>query len=653
MGIITDLFEKRALTEKKWLLNWLGGQESATGIRINEENAIKYSAVFGCVRIISETIASLPWFVYKRLERGKEKAFEHSLYDVLHLQPNSETTSFIFREVMIVHLLLRGNSYSEIVYDGAGRIKELWPLLPWKMKVERDEATRRLIYKYTLPNGAETIIPNEYVLHIPGFSFDGLVGKSPIAIAREAIGLGLAMEEFGARFFGNGTQFGGFLEHPRTLSNTALKNLKDSLREKYEGLSNAHRLFILEEGMKYTPAVIPPEDAQFLEGRKFQLEEIARIYRVPLHLLQNLDRATFNNIEELGISFVIHTIRPWLVRIEQAVNTKLFTQQERKKYFCEFLVDGLLRGSIKSRYEAYSQARQNGWMSANDIRELENMNPIDGGDIYLVPLNMIDASTFSQDEKSGKSEVRANVTSLKSRVAESYRHLFEDAVIRIIKFEKKDILKAASSIFKKRDAFLIAFSDFLENYYSKKAEDIIKRIKPVFITYAGIIFEHAIEESNSIIDDVKKSNLEKFTDDYATTFNLRYTGSSKGQLREVSEKAIQNGDDPIEKLEERFSEWEEKRPAKVSLNETIKMAGAVSLLAYSLSGIRKYVWVSQGSKSCPYCQSLSGKVIRIGESVFTAGENFKPEEAETPLNITQDIKHPPLHAGCVCMIMPA
>lgn len=394
MGIISGMI-KNATTStlsnpSQWLVDLMGGKSTATGISVNEQNALQSTAVFACVRILSETVASLPLPMYKRIaERGKARAPDHPLYSVLDDIANEEMTAYSLRETLQGHLGTWGNAYAEIEWDMAGRVKGLWPLRPDQTWPERNPDTNKLQYRTVLPDGTGVILPFERVFHIPGFGFDGLVGYNPIRLFRESIGLAMATEEYGARFFGNGAKPGGVLEHPNKLSKEAQDRLRESWNEMHRGLSKQHRIAILEEGMSYKQIGIPPEDAQFLETRKFQTSEIARIYRVPPHMIGDLERATFSNIEHQSIEFVQHTIRPWLVRWEKSIKFKLLTPNERKRFFAEHLVDGLLRGDTKSRYDSYAVARQNGWMSANDIRKLENMNPIEGGDIYLVNGNMV------------------------------------------------------------------------------------------------------------------------------------------------------------------------------------------------------------------------------------------------------------------------
>ena len=362
---------------------------SWSGKSVNPQSSIQVSAVYACVRVIAETIASLPLSIYEETETGSRKATDHPLYRILHDEPNEEMTSFIMRETMLTHLLLWGNSYSQIIRTGKNSIVSLYPLLPDHMDVDRNTAGK-LVYTYTTKDGEQVKLDPAEVLHVPGLGFDGSVGYSPIALERNAIGLGIAAEEYGSRFFQNGARPSGILTHPNTIKDPG--RLRASWNAAYGGSSNGSKVAILEENMHFTPISMPNNEAQFLETRKFQVEEICRIFRVPPHLIGNLDRSTFSNIEHQSIDFAVHTIRPWLVRIEQAMNKALFTDSEKGHFYVQFNIDGLMRGDYKSRMEGYAIGRQNGWMSANDIRALENMNPIpvdEGGNDYLINGNMI------------------------------------------------------------------------------------------------------------------------------------------------------------------------------------------------------------------------------------------------------------------------
>ena len=380
---------------------------SAAGQSVNERSAMQMSAVYACVRILAESIASLPLHFYKYNDAGgKEKAVDHPLYWLLHDEPNPEMSSFSFRETLMTHLLLWGNAYAQIIRNGRGEVIALYPLMPDRMTVDRD-ARGRIYYEYarsdsdanTLGKKSSVILSLEDVFHIPGLGFDGLVGYSPIAMAKQAIGMGLACDEFGAAFFQNGAQPGGVLEHPNVLKDP--KRVRESWNAIYQGSRNAHRIAVLEEGMTYKPISISPEQAQFLETRKFQIDEIARIFRVPPHMIGDLEKSSFSNIEQQSLEFVKYTLAPWISRWEQAIQRSLLLMSERTRYFARFNVEGLLRGDYQSRMNGYAVARQNGWMSANDIRELESLDMIpdeQGGNLYLINGNMTkleDAGLFA------------------------------------------------------------------------------------------------------------------------------------------------------------------------------------------------------------------------------------------------------------------
>lgn len=378
---------------------------SSAGVTVSEESAMRTSAVYACVKILAETVASLPLQLFKREKNKKVKAESHPLFSCLYELPNGETTSFNFREVMMTALLLWGNAYARIIRDKSGHTKELWYLRPDLMTVSREKG--KLKYEYSTESGGMLKYKPDDIFHVKGLSFDGIKGLSPIGQMREAIGLSLATEQYGATFFGNGARPGGVIEYPGTLKDP--EKLRESWNKVFQGSKNANKTAVLEGGAKYHTIGLPPEESQFLETRKFQINEICRIFRVPPHLVGDLEKATFSNIEHQSIEFVQHTIRPWLVRWEQEISRSLLSEQERTIYFARFNVDGLLRGDYSSRMAGYATARQNGWMSANDIRELEDMNPIEGGDFYLVNGNMTQPKNNEEGEDDGQQNGIQNV----------------------------------------------------------------------------------------------------------------------------------------------------------------------------------------------------------------------------------------------------
>ena len=623
-----------------------------SGVNVTEFSAMRATAVFSCVRLISGTIASLPFPVYRRLEpRGKQRARDVALYKILHDRPNDEISSYIWRQLSLAHMLLWGNAYSEIEYE-QGRPVALWPLPPWKVSVLRNENGGKF-YEVTDENGQTEILPSWRVLHYPNITLDGIKGMSCIQAGAEAIGLSLAAEEFGARFFGEGANVGGIIEYPGKLKEDSLENFKKSVKEGYSGLGKSHRLMLLEEGLKYHRVGIPPNEAQFLETRKFQVAEIGRLFGISqLHKIGDLERATFSNIEEQNIDFVVDTIRPLLVNIEQETNYKLFNDQP---YFAEFVVDGLLRGNIQNRYQAYSTARQWGWMSANDILELENQNPIgEQGDIYLVPMNMVPADQArlpdpapvgEQNEEGERTLEKRNLRAAqqRDRTARSYRGIFESAASKVVQRETQHILKAVKKHFGERSAQ--TFEDWMEDYYREFPAYMRRELMPAFQGLAEAIQAQAAQEIGEPAGMTPE--MEKFADEYMDAYIARHIGSSQGQLRQILE-------DPeiesMEAIEQRMEEWEERRPGKVAMNETVQLSNAIAKTVFAAAGITQLRWHALGSKTCPFCQELDGRVVGVDQP-FVPREGGLDSDDGT-MRIYRPTMHPPLHQGCVCQVIP-
>lgn len=365
-----------------------------SGERVDEKSAMQIATVYACVRLLAETVAGLPLHLYRFTdteEKSKERAKNHPLYRLLYRQPNPEMTSFTFREVMMTHLLLWGNCYAQIIRDGKNSILSLYPLLPEHVEVDRDEKGRiyYIYHAYTDERPGETyrdiIFRRDEIFHVPGLGFNGLVGFSPIAMMKNALGTTLAVEKYGSSFFRNGAQPSGVLEHPGVLKNP--EKIRQNWSDVYGGANNAHKVAVLEEGLSYKPISLPPEDSQFLSTRQYGVNEICRIFRVPPHMVQDLEHATFSNIEHQSIDFVVHTLTPWLVRFEQAIVKDLLLEEEQDIYFPKFNVDGLLRGDYQSRMQGYATGISNGFLSPNDVHRLENMDLIPaekGGDDYYL-----------------------------------------------------------------------------------------------------------------------------------------------------------------------------------------------------------------------------------------------------------------------------
>lgn len=361
---------------------------STSGLPITADSSLGYGPFWAGVRVLSETLAQVPLHIYRRLpDGGKEKATDHPLYDLLHTSPNPEMTSFVWREVGQSQCVTWGNSYSEKVHDATGRIVEMWPLAPDRMQIRRNDSGIK-IFRYTKRSGEQVDLPANKVFHVPGLGWDGTEGYSVLHMARSALGLGLAAEAFGSMFFGQGSKTSGIISTPADLDQSQADTLREKFEGRHAGIRNSHRTGVLTNGATYTPTSIPPEDAQFLQTRKFQVTEMARILRLPPHMIGDLEHATYTNIEQQSLEFVKFGMLPWFVRWEQQFNKDLLGNDP--VYFCEFLIDGLERADAKTRAEVFAIRHQNGTLNADQWRASENENPLpDGaGQKYWMPLNM-------------------------------------------------------------------------------------------------------------------------------------------------------------------------------------------------------------------------------------------------------------------------
>ena len=634
-----------------WLLYGLSGERrSYTGKTVTEDTALDATAVWSGVTQLAQTKATLPLHLFKKLpnEKGKEKATSNPLYRILYLQPNPEMTAVSFHESQMGQCITHGTCYAEIERNNADTIKGLWPLLSKNMDVDRLDG--ELIYKYELPNGDTKIFSKRNILRVSGFSKNGIVGISPIIKGKQAIGLSLALEEYGARFFGNNARPSVVLEHPEKLGNKAQDNLKKSWNEMHEGLSNSHRLAILEEGMQLKEFGVSPEQAQAIESRKFQLAEVARLLNMPPHMLKDLDKSSFNNIETQSLEFVIYSLRPWLVRFEQAYNTQLINPSKQNTLFFEHIVDGLLRGDTKTRHETYATGIQWGYYSANDVRSLENKNAINGGDEYLRPLNMVTVSQSeelhkqsvsdsednndakNEDESTEEKSIRENRSlAQRDRLILRYYPLFKAAAQKVVNKEFNAVTKRVNKRAKRDN-----FGKWVDSFYDDTMTGFVRQeFAPVIRSFGDAIVEVSEKETG---ENIPQEESEKFIEDYTDRYVQRYVDSSKGQLIKLDE----DGED----VEERVEEWKENRPDKEAFNETQRESNAAYQLVAFAGGFSTY-WRIRGATTCPYCKEFNGKKIRSGGSFVSDGDEVKPKGLD-PMKINGTKAHPPLHRGCDC-----
>lgn len=664
--IVATLLEGRQSPENpknplsaNWALDYQSGSPTTAGARINEVKALNLSTVWAAVRVLTDTVASLPLITYQRIPGGgKDRRLDHRNWSLLHDRPCPEISAFNWFEALQGHIALWGNCYAEKQYNSQGYVEWLWPLTPNIVEPMWIDGMRW--YRVLLPDNSYKMFPPSKMFHVPGFGFDGLKGYSPIQMARESLGLAAAAEEFGSRYFGQGTRPAGVLEHPEQLSKRAKDDLRSMVEEQSTGLSKMHRLLILEEGMKWSQTQIPPEESQFLETRQFQVEEVARWFKVPPHKIQHLLRATFSNIEHQSIEFVTETARPWLRRWEQVINWDLFTEAERSEFFSEFLIDGLLRGDSQARGEFYNKMFQMGAMSPNEIRESENRNPIEGGDIHLAPLNMVPLSDLDGIaasltrmrallEKreapevallSPPQETRASKLAARIRMRRAHKRVLDDTARRVLNRELIQARRAIKASFGARNAG--DFQRWLDGFYPDHRYEVSRRFDPVFLAYA--------ESVAAAIDVEFTPEIEEFVREYAQTFGQRWAESSRGQLRDI---LIKGGEELDKELEARLGEWEETRPGKVANRESVRAGEAFSRVGYVAAGVTSLIWIAN-SDACDLCNEMDGRTVGHTDSFLEQGQTVNPgSDKSDPLTTSHRIAHPPLHDGCQCGVFPA
>jgi HK97 family phage portal protein len=631
--------------------------KSSSGVTVTEAQAFGYAAFYAAVRVIAESVAGLPLILYERDgERGRRRATEHKAYALLGSRPNEYQTAYSFRESRQVSLCTRGNAYAEILREGPTPV-ELLPLDASRVAVrlERGRAV------YDIDGGRRTLNAGQ-MMHVQNLG-SGLEGWSPLRLAREQIGQGIAADRHGARFFANAATPGGVLSYPGQFEDEEdIRRLRASVSNQASG-DNAHKTLVLEEGMTWAPMSMPNDDAQWLESRRFSTEEIARIFRIPPHMIGVLDRATFSNIEHMGIEFVVHTLRPWLIRWEQELNYKLLEEEDRKRFYFEHLVEDLLRGDTETRFAAYATAIQNGYMTRNEVRQRENLEAMEGLDEFLVPLNLggvseqsppedeqdDDAERGDPPEVEQRTEQRADVQrrSLTDRqqTMASFRSVFEDAARRVINRETNQVRKMARRFLEATPVDTEGFLAWLRKYYTDTIPEFVRdAFGPAFAAYAGQLLRVISDELGRGVGDV-----DAFLDAYMDAFASRYSMRNRIRLEETVTKS--GTSDLIGAVGAILLLWREKRAASVASSELVQLNGATSRVSYENAGVEKLVWVAVGSDTCPICDEMDGRVVGVREAFVQEGDSVAGGPEQGGIRASSTVRHPPIHDGCDCMIV--
>lgn len=635
----------------------LGTVPTASGVSVTPDTALTYSAVLSCIRILSETVGTLPLILYERQQpRGKRRATPDWRYGMMHDAPNPRMTRFEYMTTVMGHLAGWGNHYSERQIDGAGRTIALWPLRPDRMIIEGSAVTG-LTYRYDT-GGKIVPLSEDQVLHFRGMGSDGIRGYSVLRLAREDVALGMATREYGSRWFGNGARPTVVLEHPGKISKDAQDRLLNNWREKHEGLSNAHRVAVLEEGMKIETIGIPPEDSQFLQTRKFQRVEVAAMFRVPAYMIGEMEGAIKSNVEQQSMD-LWQSVMAWLVCIEQRCALSLLNPKERSRYLFEFLVDSLVRADIETRYKAYVDGIQWGFLSRDEVRERENLNPMpDGiGEVYWQPLNMIALNSGDPAEASpaGKPvarslprqteqraiERRQAAASGRRRLAQTYRKSLAHTAQRVVNREVND-LNNARERFSKTAHGIFEFRTWFQRWLEEHDQVVYEYLQPALRTYGNLVVVEIERELERTIPD----DIETFVQDYITS----RAGVWVGKLRRgVNDAAYAEDEDPWGLLDDYLAKRKDKYADSFAMDETVRFGNALARTAYQLLTILTMMWMSTG-ESCGYCAALDGQVVSTSSNFLPAGNELKPE-GETAFVSESNIGHPPLHGGCDCVIV--
>jgi HK97 family phage portal protein len=672
MNILKKIFKRKnvpAPDDDFWYFPYGATAPTVSGVKVDEQTAIKYLTVYDCVSLVSGDVSNLPLLLYKRVGKGKERASYHPKYDLIHTAINEEITSRSWIESGISHNMLWGNHYSLKVFNRMGQLIELWPIPdPGSVEVYRSKEDFRIHYKWKVKGGQTIDKTRDEILHIPGWGFNGLVGLSPIAIAREAVGLGLATEYFAENFFGNGTHPAGILALPPEMSRMDEKKAMEylaSVESQVKGLGKSHSIMMTRNGEKYTPLTMPLDDAQFLESRQFQKLEIAGMYHVPPHKIAiHGANSNYNNEEQENRHYVDSCLLSWVRRWETCLNQQILTREERLQgLFFEFKLDGLLRGDSQARVAYYTGLKNIGAITNNEIRSLENLNPLaedQRGDETTIPLNFMFVTDLPKmealsnkegpldfQERSRLMSWAKQVTEKRStilqrdRIAKNYTPLIHAAADVVVAKEVKSIQVQINKMRSER-VYDVNLLEWILDFYEGLGEYIKAKVGPVLRSFAMAIAQVVLDEIGE--DVIAEEDIEEFLTDYVNVYIIRYISSSFGQM-----KSLMNEENYGDLIYERTEEWREKKADKVAMDESTRIPNATFTKLAFIAGLSTVIRI-RGAKTCKYCRTLNGKKVSSGEPVLRPGDSIVPDEESSPMNFNSIKYHPPFHRGCDCYI---
>ncbi len=639
------------------------GQATHTGRPpASPERSLQVATVFRCVRVLADNIAQLPLKVYRTDSQGKrEEARNHPLWALLHVRPNRIMTPFLWKQTVFSSVLLRGNTYNQIEFSGTGWPEALWPLQSASMNARLER--RRPLYDYS-PTPADRIragrIDAYRVHHLRSMANDGFLGRSVVRQAMHTLGLAMATEEFGARFFGQGAQPGVALMHPQTLSTQAKENIRESWDKRHAGPDGSHKTAVLEEGMTVERIGIPPEEAQFLGTRSFQTLEICRWFGVPPHMAYDLERATFSNIEHQSIAFVQDSLMPWIVNHEEQMQTDLV---EREGYesnvWAEYAVDGRLRGDTLSRYRTHQIGIMYGLRSPNEARAKENDPPYDGGDQMFMTGNLVPIEKVSEKRNQGKDGEAQDVEPAGGRQARSERRNDQDVQAL------RDLWSGALDGLESRLADLVAwetsavaesleqrtlsmFLRWLQDFYDQVSGALVEALRKPLVRMAVRTARRAVLDLDETWTAELRSEMESYAEEVLAVMGDEYAASHRRQLEALIRDEGEEAGDAAARaaVEERLLGWTDTEAERRARKTAFEAGNAVAMAAMAAVGIVRVAWSARGD-ACKYCRALDGEIVEIGKDFVAAGGSVTAADGES-LAVSRRRGHPPLHGGCDC-----
>lgn len=664
-----------------WLIDLIGGKRVRSGVKVTASTSMTLSAIFAGVRLLSTSVGGLPINHFKRVgDNGvdREDIRDSPVARLLKLQPNDRMTPKVFRQTMMSHSLFWGNGYAVIHFDRAGRVAELLPLMPDRTRPFIKDGKK---WFKTRIKDRELELTNDEVLHVPGMGFNGLQGFPLWEMMRETTGLGLAEQQFGAAFYGDGANNTGVIEVPGKLNDKPYERLRTSFDREYTGLTQAFRTPILEAGATFKQTGVKPSDAQYVSGKQFSVQDVARWLNVPANMIGSPEKATFNNQEQTSINYVIYSLNDWLISYEQEYNLKLIDPARQTEEFIQHNVQGLLRGDVKTRFMVYKTAILNGIMTPNEARRLENLPPITGGDTLFFPLNMAPIEIVAggqATQQPATEEEQARIRGIVDRMLEgrrvdplqlpapvpetralelrqvssqdarerlgrTFEPLFTAAAARLVRVEVDRVTRAyQKDDQRERD-------DALEKFYEKFEGRIKQGMSEPATAYAQAITAEIEREKETEIVDDGRDRIDQFVDTYVETLAVRWIGSSRGQIDKF--KRTLEGAALGAAVIKRASEWEATRAAKIGTREVKQQGNAVARESYREAGSTELTWVTRGNEDCPICEELDGTTVSIDAPFKRTGETIQSRDPDqAPIPLSSPAWHPPIHDGCDCLV---